>query len=242
MKNTFLILFLISLFHWTSAQTQSIFDDIEESIGGKSTWNNTDYLYFSVKGNSSLPAFSQKRSFLINKSNGDARFKAVNDKNQEVVILFNYLTPKIKKAFIEQEEKDITESEIKELYSSIQQQLGKDLTLLFSPISVLENVNAQQTPTAKIIDGKKLNLLTVSNMYYPPNQDRISGTVGVDTKGKIYIIELQNGLKLWVDKYIDTGGLILPTQFESKNQAPKSCVFSTVASFMDIEKDKFENL
>src|SRR5699024_9298787 len=120
MKNTFLILFLISLFHWTSAQTPSVFDDIEASMGGKSTWSNTDYLYYSASGNSSIPAVSQKRSFLINKSNGDARFKAINDKSQEIVILFNYLAPKVKRVYIEQAEKDLSEPEMKELYSSVQ--------------------------------------------------------------------------------------------------------------------------
>ena len=243
MKNTFLILFLISLFHWTYAQTQSIFDDIEVSMGGKNTWNNTDYLYYSASGNSSLATVSQKRSFLINKSNGDARFKAINDKNQEVVILFNYLTPKVKKIFIEQVEKDPSDSDMKELYSSVQKQLAKDLTLLFSPISVIDHANTQQTPTPKIIDGKKLSMLSVSNMYYPSHQESISGTVGVDPKGKIHIIELQNGAKFWVDKYIDTGGgLVLPTQFESEDKVSHSCVFSTVASFTDIEKEKFEKL
>lgn len=243
MKNTFLILFLISLFHWTSAQTPSVFDDIEASMGGKSTWSNTDYLYYSASGNSSIPAVSQKRSFLINKSNGDARFKAINDKSQEIVILFNYLAPKVKRVYIEQAEKALSEPEMKELYSSVQKQLAKDLTLLFSPISVIDQANTQQNPTPKIIDGKKLSILSVSNMHYPPHQERVPGTVGVDPKGKIHVIELQNGSKFWVDKYIDTGGgLVLPTQFESENQTSQSCVFSTVASFTDIEKEKFEDL
>lgn len=242
-QNITVILFMLLLCQMGWAQSESIFSEIEEAIGGKDKWEQTDYLYFTVSGNNRDDSLPGKRSFLINKSNGDARFKGMNDKSEEIVLLFNFVTQGIKRIFINEEEKGASEEENQAVVELVQKQFLEDINLLFSPILVIAHGDKNASVQPKIVNGEKFSFLEVEKFSYLPEQKSRRGSVAVDPEGKIRIINLGSDKEVTVSKYVDTGGgLKLPTRFDSQTKPSQSCEFSTVASFTDIQDKKFEEL
>lgn len=242
-QNIIVILFILFLCQMGLAQSEPVLSEIEEAIGGKDKWEQTDYLYFTVSGNNLDDSLAGKRSFLINKSNGDARFKGINDKNEEIVLLFNYMSQHLKRIFINEEEKEASEEENQAIGELVQKQFLEDINLLFSPILVITHGDKNASVQPKIVNGEKFSLIEVESFSYLPEQKSRRGSVAVDPEGKIRIINFGSDREMAVSKYVDTGGgLKLPTRFDSQNKASQSCEFSTVASFTDIQDKKFEDL
>ncbi|SKB86802.1 hypothetical protein SAMN05660841_02758 [Sphingobacterium nematocida] len=240
MKYLILTVFFIGLFLFVSCGRLNAQEKengkklIQLAIGDATKWENTRYLLYTVTGPSLIPGFSNERTFLIDKTTGDCRFEGVNKSKENIVILFNYKSKKLRKHFIGiQEAKDNIDS----ILESILQQFFTDTQILFSPALLSDNPSNIRELSQKIINTDKITIIDFTGLPTLGNST-VDGRMSLTSKGEIKSIVIDNVEYMTsVSKDIG-GGIILPTIFESQF----SYRFQTVAAFTDIETGKFNNL
>lgn len=212
------------------AQSNSISDKIWTGIGGKSKWDNTNYMMFTVSGNSKFSSISSERKFLLDKKTGDVRFEGgIN--NESVVLLFNVRTQKLTGVFNENGAA-LPVQDYRYDLSNIIEQYNLDLKVLSLPVTLLSNSTLSDQTESKIINAERLKKITFNNFLGKSGSIYVNEETGlikrIDVDSKSYIV---NGYK-------DIGsGLVLPTSFKGSSD---SISYQKVASFTDMEKQKFK--
>ncbi|WP_164109598.1 MULTISPECIES: hypothetical protein [Sphingobacterium] len=203
---------------------------LQLAIGDVNKWGNTRYLLYTVTGPSIISGFSEERTFLIDKTSGDCRFEGLNKSKENVVVLFNYKSKKLRKYFIDTREG-------KENIESILQQFFTDAKILFLPALLSDNPSNIRELSQKIINTDKITVIDFTHLP-TLGSDTVDGKISLTSKGEIKSIVIDNVEYMTSGSKDIGGGIILPTIFESQF----SYRFQTVAAFTDIETGKFNNL
>lgn len=216
---------------------------IIKASGGKSKWENTTYILYTASGNNYSSALLGERTFLLDRSTGEARFEGVDTKSEEVVVLFNYKTPKIHRVFKDKKERKNTDEFEKSVFPNILEQLHQDAHLLFLPILV-ENEHTKITDTEQIIvNAERLIEININHLHDSKGHTHAAKVIINSESGQVRQFNTDGIGAYDVSGYKDVGGgLMLPTIFRNITDSAKNCVFSTVASFTDMERSKFEEL
>ncbi|MGJ1341480.1 hypothetical protein [Sphingobacterium spiritivorum] len=241
------IFLLSTLFpkHSFGQDTTPTVNKLWEGIGGKSKWDETHFILFSAAGNNTSTFIENPRKFLINRQNGDCRFEGATSSGDEITLLFNYRTNKIRKLYVNEVEQTNLDNFSAKNFPLITRQFKQDVSLLFLPTVLgskqFKTGDAQQ----KIVDAEKLTVVTVNS----------TTDLNVKLNGKLFFNSESGKIRRWelsaeddsvqylIDNFKDIGdGLILPTTFKSLNDNSKSVIFSTVAAFVDMELSKFTTL
>lgn len=211
-----------------SAQSENITEKILTSIGGKTKWDNTRYIMFTVTGESNQNAITGDRKFLLDKKSGDIRFEGTLNK-ENIVVLFNVNNQTIKNVY-DQNGETLPVDQYKDQVRTLIDQYTIDLKILSLPASIVE-ASLNTKSESKIINAEKLQMLEFSNF------NGSNGNIYVNQEtGLIKQIDLNNK-SYSVNGYKDIGnGLIFPTVFKSRTD---SIVYQKVASFIDMELNKF---
>ncbi len=211
------------------AQPKQIIDKLWDAAGGKSTWEETKYIMFSVSGNNQHSSISGTRKFLLDKQSGQVRFEG-NWNNVPVVALYNVQNQKLTHVY-DEEGKDIAIQDFKSLLPELIDQYQHDLKVLSLPVSMVSS-NLNNETESKIWNAEKLQKIVFQNFMGEKGciyMNEESGLIKrLDLANKSYVV---NGYK-------DIGnGLILPTTFKANTD---SISYQKVASFTDMESAKFK--
>lgn len=208
-----------------------------KGIGGKDTWDSTNYILFTANGNDPKH-FQNGRKFLINTKSGQARFEGKSSEGNNIVSLFNFKTGKLSKFFINGNEIKQMSSETNELLTKINEQFKKDINFLFLPALIEQPETKTGKTSSKIFNAEKLQSLPFQLKAGLSGEVLFNGETGwikqfIDKDGETFLV---NGYK-------DIGGgLFLPTTFKNLENSEKSLLFSTVAAFTEMEESKFSIL
>lgn len=224
------------------AQDDSLNKQIWQSIGGQGKWDSLQFLAFSAKGNTISDQLSNdERKFLFNRTTGECRFDGYSGTDQ-VTYLFNFKNSGADKLYVG----GSLASDGTEIKKSIRSQLFSDLNLLLLPTLIGQKNVMLKGQTERFIGGQKLTIANISS----------SGSIfGLKIDGSIYIDQntgeityyeyTDKGEKITyeVSKYKEIGdGIRLPSFFYATNNDKKSCVFSSISSFVQVEQKKFTEL
>ena len=211
------------------AQSSNILDKIWTGVGGKSKWDSTKYIMFTVSGNSKYPSVSGTRKFLLDKQTGDVRFEGTLN-NENVVAILNVQNQKLTHVF-DENGSEVSNQAYQQILPDLIDQYNIDFKVLSLPISIMSsNINSQSSN--KIINAEKLQKLDFSNFLGTSGSFYVSEESGlvkrIDYDNKSYLV---NGYK-------DIGnGLVLPTTFKG---SADSITYQKVASFTEMELAKFK--
>lgn len=207
---------------------------IRQAVGEKRNWTSTRYLLYSASGSSTTSLFSNERSFLIDKGNGDCRFEGMNKNNEDVVLLFNFRSGKSKKYYVNGKESTSSMDEMAEI---IIDQFFADTQLLFLPAFLTEHQSTITDTVQKIFNADKTTIFSFSNV---PGfgEKSTTGKIVITSKGEIKSISLENNTYHTSASKDIGSGILLPTFFEG----PTTIKFNTVAAFTQIEPGKFTTL
>jgi len=236
--------FMLAIFFVTiqsNSQAQSLNNQsIWDGIGGKSTWLQTDFILFVAKGNEVSPTVTGSRKFLLNKANGDVRFEGKNAQNDQYVVLFNYHSQKLKKIFKNQIEIKAT-AEDQALIENVLSQFNEDTSLLFLQTFLEKAGSILGKPEQKISNSEKLIAIPFKSQSLL--NKALAGKILVNKDNfQLRNLNLNHNAYL-VDGHKDVGaGLTLPTVFKNTTDDAKSCTYTLVASFTEIEESKFSDL
>lgn len=215
------------------SDAQSIREALHQSI---KNWEENRYILFTAQGNTSSALFNGSRTFLIDKNSGDCRLETTSSSNKPVVVLFNFKSKKLSKAFENNKQLASSTNQL----SPILDQFYEDTKLLFLPVFLSETSIKLEDIQSKLMDSEKVNIITFSNLNTFDNTSS-SGRFILDAKGEIKLFE-DGTTTFSVSNSKDIGsGILLPTNFQNKKDA-QSCVFNTVAAFTNIENGKFTSL
>ncbi len=212
------------------AQSGSISDKIWNAVGGKNKWDDTNFLMFTVSGNSKYNSISSERKFLLDKKTGDVRFEgSIN--NEAVVLLFNVRTQKLSAVFNDNGA-NLSIPAYKDELPHIIEQYNQDLKVLSLPVTLLSNSTLSDQTESKIINAERLKKISFNNFLGKAGSIYVNEETGlikrIDVDSKTYAV---NGYK-------DIGsGLVLPTSFKGSSD---SISYQKVASFTDMERQKFK--
>ncbi len=224
------------------AQDDSLNKEIWRSIGGQDKWNSLQYLAFSAKGNNVSEELSnEERKFLFNRSTGECRFDGYSETDQ-VTYLFNFKGNGTDKLFIGG--KVATDGQ--EIKKSIKTQLFVDLNLLLLPTLIEQKSIQLKNQDEQFIGGQKLTVASITSSG-PVLGTKLDGLLYIDQNtGEIIRYDYTDKtekISYEVSKYKEIGdGIRLPSVFNSTNNAKKSCVFSSISSFVQVEQKKFKEL
>ncbi|WDF69226.1 hypothetical protein PQ465_02315 [Sphingobacterium oryzagri] len=240
---TFLTAVVLSLLlvHGEQATAQANQESVSilwKGIGGKTRWDNTNYILFTATGNESKH-LQNGRKFLINKQSGQVRFEGKVDNGDNIVALFNFKTQKILRLFSNGVESKTATEEVNEYFAKIHEQFKKDATFLFLPTLIDKPETRTGKSVAKIVNAEKLQ-----SVPFQLKDNSLAGEVlfNVET-GYIKQLVDREGNEFYVNGYKDIGGgVFLPTTFKSMDSQNKSTSFTTVAAFTEMEDAKFSNL
>lgn len=212
-----------------SAQSDNIMDKIWNGVGGKSKWESTKYIMFTVSGNSKYPSISGNRKFLLDKQSGNVRFEGTLN-NENVVALLNVQSQKLNHIYNENGA-EISAQDYRNVLQDLIGQYNIDLKVLSLPISILSS-NISSQSSNKIINAEKLQKLDFSNFLGNSGSFYVS-----EESGLVKRLDMDNKSYL-VNGYKDIGnGLILPTTFKANAD---SITYQKVASFTEMEPEKFK--
>ncbi|MDM1295431.1 hypothetical protein HX021_14170 [Sphingobacterium sp. N143] len=224
------------------AQDNNVNEQIWRSVGGQDKWDSLQYLAYSAKGNVTSEQLSnEERKFLFNRTTGECRFDGYSGANQ-VTYLFNFKNNGPDKLFIGG---SITNDE-QELKKSIRSQLFADLNLLLLP-TLIEQKNIQlKDQEEQFIGGQKLTIASITSSS-PIFGSKLDGLLYIDQNtGEITRYEYTDKtekVSYEVSKYKEIGdGIRLPSFFSAANNAKRTCIFSSISSFVQVEQKKFKEL
>lgn len=244
-KITRFIVFLfitISSVNRSFAQTNPTTDLVWQSIGGKEKWETIQFVAFTAKGNTINNSLSDDtRSFLIDLQSGDARFEGTNKDNTSITLLFNFKKNTVSKYFVNGKEDNN-----RFMLKPIIQQLITDTKLLFSPTVVAQKGGSADEKESKLIEGQKVVLMhinTTTALFNSPIRAEIALE---ESTGEIRFLEMvmkAETVHYEVSNYKQIGdGVKLPTSFIASENEKKSCIFTAVSSFVNVESAKFNAL
>lgn len=236
---TYLMAAIVGLLALTAGQvkaqaSQESVSILWKGIGGKTKWDNTNYILFAASGNESKYVQSG-RKFLINKRSGQVRFEGRLSDGDNIIAIFNFKTQKIMKFSSNGVESKSGSSEVDDAFAKINEQFKKDASFIFLPTLIDKAGKA----ASKIINAEKLQYISfqlrdnnlAGDLYFNPETGYIKQLVD------------QDGNEFYVNGYKDIGGgLFLPTTFKSMGSQEKSTSFTTVAAFTEMEDSKFSTL
>ncbi|WP_293953168.1 MULTISPECIES: hypothetical protein [unclassified Sphingobacterium] len=224
------------------AQEDTLHKQIWQSIGGQEKWDSLQYLAFSAKGNNiSDQLANEERKFLFNRTSGACRFDGYTGTDQ-VTYLFNFKNPGNDKLFIGG---NLSTDDV-ELKKSIKSQLFSDFNLLLLPTLIgLKNVQLKNQKES-FSAGQKLMISNILSST-PIFGNRIAGVLYIDQNtGEIARYEYKDkGEKITyeVSNYKEIGdGIRLPSLFNCTTNGQRSCIFSSISSFVQVEQKKFTEL
>lgn len=205
--------------------------EIWNGIGGKQKWESTNYILFSVTGgeknNSSV---SNGRRYLIEKSNGKARFEGVINGSRRI-ILFNFKQKRLHKIYDGDGISQDVSSYEKE-FNDLLKQFDHDFATLCIPANIAQSVG--EKATTKIVNAERF-------LQVPFQVNGQKGKALIATESGLLKQLEYDQYTISIDGYKDTGnGLILPTRFKNQTDDRQSISFQTIASFTSMESAKFE--
>ncbi|RKF40939.1 hypothetical protein BCY89_21140 [Sphingobacterium siyangense] len=224
------------------AQDDSLNKQIWQSIGGQEKWDSLQFLAFSAKGNTISDQLSNdERKFLFDRTTGACRFDGYKGTDQ-VTYLFNFKNPGSDKLFIGGN----LSTDGPELKKSIKNQLFSDLNLLLLPTLIGQKNVQLKSQKESFSSGQKLTIANISSSG-PIFGSKIDVLLYIDQNtGEIVRYEYTDkGEKntYEVSKYKEIGdGIRLPSFFNSTSNDQKSCIFSSISSFVQVEQKKFTEL
>lgn len=226
------------------AQEDSLSKQIWLSIGGQDKWNSLQYLAFSANGNSISEQLSNdERKFLFNRSTGECRFDGYSGPEQ-VTYLFNFKggTSGADKLFIGG---NLT-TDNQELKGTIKNQLFTDLHLLLLPTLIEQKSIQLKNKDEKFVDGQKLTIASMTSSGLVLG-NKLDGLLYIDQNtGEIIRYDYSDKtekISYEVSKYKEIGdGIRLPSSFTAANNEKRTCIFSSISSFVQVEQKKFKEL
>lgn len=212
------------------AQTKNIADKIWNAAGGKSKWESTKYIMFTVSGNSQHASITGNRKFLLDKQSGMVRFEGTLNRNN-VVAIFNVPNQKLIHIF-DENGTELAAQDYRSLLPDLIDQYNIDLKVLSLPASIASS-SLNNPSESKIINAEKLQKVDFVNFLGGRGSVYVNEESGlikrIDMDDKSYIV---NGYK-------DIGnGLVLPTIFKASGD---SISYQKVASFTEMEPAKFNS-
>lgn len=227
---------LISLFTIGTSYSQSISkNELLNSIGRAADWNSVNYILFtSTTVNSTL----KEQSYLFEKNTGRVRFEGKTTNNIDLVMLFNYKSKVLEKAYVNGK---ITDNKTNTYFSDILNSFFENTKLLFLPMFIISNQNNVFIASEKIINTEKIAELKFNNILNL-NKTALKGSIQISKKGEIKEYNLDNNTFIVSDIKNIGEGILLPTRFMCENNPNQSIKFNTVAAFIDVEDDRFTNL
>lgn len=239
-----LLIFMLSILCQAhlSAQDDSLNKQIWRSIGGQAKWDSLQFLAFSAKGNTVSEELSnEERKFLFNRTTGECRFDGYNGSDQ-VTYLFNFKGSGTDKLFIGGN----VATDGQEVKKAIKNQLFTDLNLLFLPTLIEQKSIQLKNQEEQFVGGQKLTVASITSSA-PIFGLKLDGLVYVDQNtGEITRYDYTDKtekISYEVSKYKEIGdGIRLPSLFNSTNNDKRTCVFSSISSFVQVEQKKFKEL
>ena len=240
-----LLVFALSIFclEHLSAQNDSLNKQIWRSIGGQGKWDSLQYLAFSAKGNTLSEELSnEERKFLFNRTTGECRFDGYSGSDQ-VTYLFNFKGGgNTDKLFIGGK----VTADGEEVKKAIKSQLFADLNLLLLPTLIEQKSIQLKNQEEQFIGGQKLTIASITSSG-PIFGTRLDGLVYIDQNtGEITRYDYSDKtekISYEISKYKEIGdGIRLPSLFNSTNNDKRTCVFSSISSFVQVEQKKFKEL
>jgi len=235
------MLSFLSLGH-LSAQDDSLNKQIWRSIGGQGKWDSLQYLAFSAKGNTVSEELSnEERKFLFNRTTGECRFDGFSGSDQ-VTYLFNFKGSSTDKLFIAGN----VSTDGQEIKKSIKNQLFADLNLLLLPTLIEQRSVQFKNQEERFIGGQKLTVASITSSG-PVLGSKLDGLIYIDQNtGEITRYEYTDKsekISYEVSKYKEIGdGIRLPSLFSAASNDKRTCVFSSISSFVQVEQKKFKEL
>ncbi len=235
------MLSFLSLGH-LSAQDDSLNKQIWRSIGGQGKWDSLQYLAFSAKGNTVSEELSnEERKFLFNRTTGECRFDGFSGSDQ-VTYLFNFKRSSTDKLFIAGN----VSTDGQEIKKSIKNQLFADLNLLLLPTLIEQRSVQFKNQEERFIGGQKLTVASITSSG-PVLGFKLDGLIYIDQNtGEITRYEYTDKtekISYEVSKYKEIGdGIRLPSLFSASSNDKRTCVFSSISSFVQVEQKKFKEL
>lgn len=227
---------IISLFTIGTSYSQSINkNELLNSIGRVSDWNNVNYILFT---STTVNSFLKEQSYLFEKNTGRVRFEGKTTNNIGLVMLFNYKSKVLEKAYVNGK---TTDNNTNIYFSEILNEFFENTKLLFLPMFIISNQNNVYISSEKIINTEKIAELKFNNLL-PLNKTVIKGSIHISKKGEIKEYNLDNNTFIVSDIKNIGEGILLPTRFICENSPNQSIKFNTVAAFTDVEDDRFTNL
>lgn len=243
LSNILLVFMLSMLCHGhVSAQNDSLNKQIWRSIGGQDKWDSLQYLAFSAKGNSVSEELSNEdRKFLFNRTTGECRFDGYSGSDQ-VTYLFNFRTNGTDKLFIGGN----VSTDNQDIKKAIKNQLYADLNLLLLPTLIEQKSIQFKNQEERFIGGQKLTVASITSSS-PIFGSKLDGLVYIDQNtGEITRYEYTDKsekISYDVSKYKEIGdGIRLPSLFNATSNDKKTCIFSSISSFVQVEQKKFKEL
>lgn len=243
LSNILLVFMLSILCHGhVSAQDDSLNKQIWRSIGGQDKWDSLQYLAFSAKGNSVSEELSNEdRKFLFNRTTGECRFDGYSGSDQ-VTYLFNFRTNGTDKLFIGGN----VSTDNQDIKKAIKNQLYADLNLLLLPTLIEQKSIQFKNQEERFIGGQKLTVASITSSN-PIFGSKLDGLVYIDQNtGEITRYEYTDKsekISYDVSKYKEIGdGIRLPSLFNATSSDKKTCIFSSISSFVQVEQKKFKEL
>lgn len=239
-----LLVLMLSFFGFghLSAQNDSLNKQIWRSIGGQGKWDSLQYLAFSAKGNTVSEELSnEERKFLFNRTTGECRFDGFSGSDQ-VTYLFNFKGSSADKLFIAGN----IATDGQEIKKSIKNQLFADLNLLLLPTLIEQRSVQFKIQEERFIGGQKLTIASITSSG-PVLGSKLDGLIYIDQNtGEITRYEYTDKsekISYEVSKYKEIGdGIRLPSLFSAASNDRRTCVFSSISSFVQVEQKKFKEL
>lgn len=225
-----------------SAQDDSLNKQIWRSIGGQGKWDSLQYLAFSAKGNTVSEELSnEERKFLFNRTTGECRFDGFSGSDQ-VTYLFNFKKSSTDKLFIAGN----LSTDGQEIKKSIKNQLFADLNLLLLPTLIEQRSVQFKNQEERFIGGQKLTVASITSSGAVLGS-KLDGLIYIDQNtGEITRYEYTDKtekISYEVSKYKEIGdGIRLPSLFSAASNDKRTCVFSSISSFVQVEQKKFKEL
>lgn len=204
---------------------------IESTLGIGNKWASTRYLLYTVDGPTVSPGIASERTFLIDKTSGDCRFEGTNSDKENIVLLFNFNTRKLKKLFVNRKE---SKENADALFDNVVNQFFMDTQLLFLPAFLSEEPSRVTDVTEKMISSEKMPVISFSNLPAWGGKN-VRGKIAVTHKGAIKSITIDNAEYRTSGSKDIGGGIVLSTVFEGRDVYK----FLTVAAFTQMEIGKF---
>ena len=220
---------------FSQSKKEEIIDEIWEYSGGKKSWDDSRFLFFTCRAN--FGDNSQLNEHLWDRSTGDYRFETTTPDKKRLIVLFNIHTQK-GTPYINQ--RPVSGSEAKKYLETAYKAFVHDSFWLLAPLELDNTVTSLQDP--EMLDGK---LYQVIHARFSKKQAPVTDLwlyVNPET-GKINQWKVQppskKGFRLFKNQhYKDLGGGLRLATVKTGEDNNSSISYPIASVLLSVEPDK----